>query len=177
MGINTTTTSTSVLADGNLTILAAPASVLAAGKKLTDLTVADLKANTFVDCTYDFTAGSGWADGRTQETVNDDRLTAPTVFTKPGKSTDTLTAQYVYKGDGCVADPLLVEGAFIVFAVRWAVPHDTEIDDEQDWDLWYVEAGVKSKDQPAANAPLTKTQTFYPQKFRVARDVQLAPAA
>lgn len=173
MGINTTSVSTSVLADGNLTVLAAPASVLAAGKKLTDLTTTELKSPTFVDCTYDFTAGSGWADGRTQESVNDDRLTAPTVFTKPGKTTDTLTSQYVYGGEDCVADALLVEGAFIVFAVRWAVPHDQEIDPDDIWDLWYVQAGVKAKDQPAANGVFTKTQSFFIQKFRVQRDVKL----
>lgn len=174
MGINTTSVSTSVLADGNLTILGAPASVLAAGKKLTDLTTTELKSPTFIDLTYDFTAGSGWADGRTQESVTDDRLTAPTVFTKPGKTTDTLTSQYVYGGEDCVADPLLVEGAFIVFAVRWAVPHDQEISLEDKWDLWYVQTGVKVKDQPAANSPLTKTQAFFIQKFRVQRDVTLA---
>lgn len=174
MGINTTSVSTSVLADGNLTVLGAPASVLAAGKKLTDLKVSDLTAPTFLDLTYDFTAGSGWADGRTQETVNDDRLTAPTVFTKPGKVTDTLTSQYVYGGEDNVADPLLVEGAFIVFAVRWAVPHDQAISADDLWDLWYVQCGVKAKDQPAANGVFTKTQSFFIQKFRVARDVKLA---
>lgn len=174
MGINTTSVSTSVLADGNLTVLAAPASVLAAGKKLTDLKTTDLAAATFVDCTYDFTAGSGWADGRTQETVSDDRLTAPTVFTKPGKVTDTLTAQYVYGSTDCVADPLLVEGAYIVFAVRWAVPHDQAISATDKWDLWYVQAGVKAKDQPAANGVFTKTQSFFIQKFRVQRDVTLS---
>jgi hypothetical protein len=176
MGINTTSVSTSVLADGNLTVLGAPASVLAAGKKLTDLKVSDLTAQTFLDLTYDFTAGSGWADGRTQESVNDDRLTAPTVFTKPGKITDTLTSQYVYGGEDNVADPLLVEGAFVVFAVRWAVPHDQAISADDKWDLWYVQCGVKAKDQPAANGVFTKTQSFFIQKFRVQRDVKLAAA-
>jgi len=174
MGINTSSVSSSVLADGNLLVLGAPASVLAAGKKLTDLKLSDLTAATFVDLTYDFTAGSGWADGRTQESVSDDRLTSPTVFTRPGKVTDTLTAQYVYGSSDSVADPLLVEGAAIVFATRWAVPHDQALSATDKFDLWYTIAGVKAKDQPAANSVFTKTQSFFIQKFRVARDVTLS---
>jgi hypothetical protein len=174
VAINTTSASTSVLADGNLLVMAAPASVLAAGKKLTDLKTTDLSAATFIDITYDLTAGSGWADTRPQESVTDDRLTARSVFAKPGKITDALTVQFVYGSADCVADPLLVEGAYFVYAVRWATPHDQAISATDKWDIWYVQAGAKQKDQPAANSVFTKTQVMFPQKFQVARDVVLS---
>ena len=159
----------SVQTDGNLLVMLAPASVLAAGKSLADLKVSDLTANTFVDITYDLTAGSGWAEGRTEESISDDRLTSPQTFTQPGRESNTLTTQYVYGDESAVADPLLVEKETFVAAVRWAVPHDQDIAASDKFDLWLIKAGIKTRDQATANAVFTKTQIFYPQR-NVVRD-------
>jgi hypothetical protein len=163
----------SVQTDGNLLVMMAPASVLTAGKALTDLKVSDLSAASFVDITYDLTAGSGWAEGRTEESITDDRLTSPQSFTQPGREANTLTTQYVYGDETSVADPLLVEKELFVAAVRWAVPHDQEIAANDKFDLWFVKAGIKTRDQAAANAVFTKTQVFYPQR-NVVRDHEIA---
>lgn len=165
--------SLSIETDGNLLVMMAPASVLSAGKALTDLKVSDLSADTFVDITYDLTAGSGWAEGRTEESITDDRLTSPQTFTQPGKESNSLTTQYVYGDETSVADPLLVEKQLFVAAVRWAVPHDQDIAANDKFDLWLIKAGVKTRDQAAANSVFTKTQIFYPQR-NVVRDHEIA---
>lgn len=174
MAINTTGQSASVVTDDNLLVMIAPASVLTAGKTPESLTKTELDADTFVDVTYDLTAGSGWAESTSQESISDDRLTLAQVFSKPGKITNALTVQYVYGDESCVADPLLVEGEQFVAAVRWAIPHDQDISATDKFDYWYIEAGAKQRDQPAANSVFTKTQALHPQKFKVARDVTVA---
>jgi hypothetical protein len=173
MAINTEGQSASVATDDNLLVMIAPASILGTGgtsKKLSGIKLSDLSSATFVDVTYDLTAGSGWAESTSQETIADDRLTLAQVFSQPGKVTNGLTVQYVYGSDSCVADPLLVQDEDYVAAVRWAVPHDQALAQTDEFDFWYIRAGVKQRDQAAANAVFTKTQVLFPQKFKVLRD-------
>lgn len=161
--------------EDNLLVMIAPASTLAAGKSLTDLKVSDLTSAAFVDVTYDLTAGSGWAETTSQETITDDRLTSSQTFALPGKITNGLTVQMVYGDETAVADPLLVEGEKFICAVRWAVEHDQDIAQTDKFDFWLVKAGAKQRDQAAANSVFTKTQLLYPLQ-KVQRDVTPAAA-
>jgi hypothetical protein len=81
--------SLSVGTEGNLLVMVAPASILTAGKTLKDITLTQLNSASFVDITYDLTAGSGWAETTSQETISDDRLTATETFAQPGKESRT----------------------------------------------------------------------------------------
>jgi hypothetical protein len=166
--------SLSVGTEGNLLVMAAPASVLTAGKGLKDITLAQLNSASFVDITYDLTAGSGWAEATSQEDITDDRLTATQTFSRGGKESNTLALQYVYGDTTNVADPLLVKGQKYIFAVRWATDHDSDITSTSKFDFWMTEAGVKQRDQAAANSVFTKTQSIRP-LAPVLRDV--TPAA
>lgn len=154
--------SLSIGTEGNLLVMAAPASTLTAGKTLKDITLAQLNAAAFVDVTYDLTAGSGWAEATSQEDITDDRLTATQTFARGGKESNTLTVQYVYGDTTNVADPLLVKGQKYIFAVRWATDHDADITSSSKFDFWLVEAGVEQRDQAAANSVFTKTQALRP---------------
>lgn len=168
--IETGIQSQSVGTEGNLLVMAAPASILTPGKALTDITATQLNSASFVDITYDLTAGSGWAEATSQETISDDRLTATETFAQPGKSTSTLTVQYVYGDDSAKADDTLVEDEKLVFAVRWATDHDEAITGTSKFDFWLVKAGKKQRDQAAANSVFTKTQVLFP-LAKVERDV------
>jgi hypothetical protein len=159
----------------NLLVMIAPASTLAVGKGLSDLKVSDLSSPAFVDVTYDLTAGSGWAETTSQETISDDRLTSSQTFALPGKITNGLTVQMVYGDETAVADPLLVEGEKFIAAVRWAVDHDKDIAQSDKFDFWLFKAGAKQRDQAAANSVFTKTQVLYP-LAKVVRDVSPAAA-
>lgn len=170
MAIDTTGQSLSVGTEGNLLVMFAPASILTSGKTLTDITVTQLNSPTFVDVTYDLTAGSGWAETTSQETISDDRLTATETFAQPGKVTNGLTVQYVYGDDTAKADDTLVEDETLIAAVRWATDHDEAITATSKFDFWYVKAGKKQRDQAAANSVFTKTQVLYPLQ-KVQRDV------
>lgn len=170
MAIDTTGQSLSVGTEGNLLVMVAPASVLTGGKTLKDITLTQLNSATFVDITYDLTAGSGWAETTSQETISDDRLTATETFAQPGKTTNGLTVQYVYGDTTAKADDVLVEDEQLIFAVRWATDHDTAITSSSKFDLWMTKAGKKQRDQAAANSVFTKTQVIYP-LAKVERDV------
>lgn len=154
--------SLSVGTEGNLLVMFAPASVLTAGKSLKDVTLTQLNSAAFIDVTYDLTAGSGWAEATSQEDITDDRLTATQSFSRGGKESNTLAVQYVYGDTTSVADPLLVKGQTYIAAVRWATAHDADITSTTKFDLWLVEAGVKQRDQAAANSVFTKTQSLRP---------------
>lgn len=170
MAISKGNQSLSVGTEGNLLVMFAPASILSANKKLTDITVTDLNSAQFVDVTYDLTAGSGWAEATSQETITDDRLTATQSFSRGGKESNTLSAQAVYGDETSVMDPLIVKGEKYVAAVRWATDHDEDITGTSKFDFWLVEAGAKQRDQAAANSVFTKTIPFYP-LAKVERDV------
>jgi hypothetical protein len=170
MAIDTTGQSLSVGTEGNLLVMFAPASILTAGKSLTDITVTQLNSASFVDVTYDLTAGSGWAETTSQETISDDRLTATETFAQPGKVTNGLTVQYVYGDESAKADDTLVEDENLIAAVRWATDHEDPITASSKFDFWYVKAGKKQRDQAAANSVFTKTQVLYPLQ-KVQRDV------
>lgn len=165
MGLNQTGQSVSVTTDDNLAVLVAPKSAVAGAKP----TLTELKSDAFVDITYDLTAGSGWAETTSQETINDDRLTLSEVFSEPGKVTNGLSLSYVYGDETATADDLLVEKETFVAAVRWAVPHEQELAATDKFDFWVIKAGAKQRDQAAANAVFTKTQVMYP-KAKVQRD-------
>lgn len=173
--INKGAQSLSVATEDNLLVMFAPASVLPEGKTLKDITTAMLNSATFVDLTLDFTAGSGWAENTTQEKISDDRLTSSQTFSKPGKVTNELTTQYVYGDPTAKADAVLIEGELYIAAVRWAVDHDADITDDSEFDFWLLQAGVKQRDQAAANSVFTKTQVFHPQA-KVLRDQTPAAA-
>jgi hypothetical protein len=162
--------SLSVATEGNLLVMFAPASILTAGKGLADITLTQLNSASFVDVTYDLTAGSGWAEATSQEDITDDRLTATQTFSRGGKESNTLTTQYVYGDPSNVADPLFVKGEKYIAAVRWTTDHDDDITATSKFDLWYLEAGVKQRDAAAANSVFTKTQAFRP-LAKVLRDV------
>lgn len=171
MAIDTTgTQSLSVGTEGNLLVMFAPASILTGNKSLKDITVTDLNSAQFVDTTYDLTAGSGWAETTSQETISDDRLTATETFAQPGKVTNGLTVQYVYGDATAKADATLVEDEKLIAAVRWATDHDEPITASSKFDFWLVKAGKKQRDQAAANSVFTKTQVLYP-LAKVERDV------
>lgn len=170
MAIDKTGQSLSIGTEGNLLVMFAPASILTGNKTLADLTVTDLNSAAFVDVTYDLTAGSGWAETTSQETISDDRLTATETFAQPGKVTNGLTVQYVYGDESAKADDTLVEDEKLVAAVRWAVDHDADITSTSKFDFWLVKAGKKQRDQAAANSVFTKTQVLYP-LAKVERDV------
>jgi len=174
MAIDKTGQSLSVGTEGNLLVMVAPASILTAGKTLSDITLTQLNAASFVDITYDLTAGSGWAETTSQETISDDRLTATETFAQPGKTTNGLTVQYVYGDESAKADDVLVEDEKLIFAVRWATDHDENITATSKFDFWMTKAGRKQRDQAAANSVFTKTQVIYP-LAKVERDV--VPAA
>lgn len=160
--INKGSQSLSVGTEGNLLVMAAPASILTAGKTLKDITVAQLNSASFVDVTYDLTAGAGWAETPSQERITDDRLTATQTFSRGGKKSNELSIQYVYGDPSNVADPLFVEDENYIFAVRWATDHDDDITSTSEFDFWLNQAGIKQRDQAAANSVFTKTQPFYP---------------
>ncbi|PZF11765.1 hypothetical protein [Curtobacterium sp. MCLR17_034] len=168
--INKGSQSLSVGTEGHLLVMAAPASILTAGKTLKDITVTQLNSAAFVDITYDLTAGSGWAETTSQERITDDRLTSKDTFSRGGKKSSELSIQYIYGDPTNVADPLFVEDENYVFAVRWATDHDADITSSGEFDLWLNQAGVKQRDQAAANSVFTKTQPFYP-LAKVERDV------
>lgn len=174
MAIDKTGQSLSVGTEGNLLVMVAPASILTAGKTLSDITLTQLNSASFVDITYDLTAGSGWAETTSQETISDDRLTATETFAQPGKTTNGLTVQFVYGDESAKADDVLVEDEKLIFAVRWATDHDADITATSKFDLWMTKAGRKQRDQAAANSVFTKTQVIYP-LAKVERDV--TPAA
>lgn len=154
--------SISIGAEGNLLVMFAPASVLTAGKGLKDITVTQLNSASFVDVTYDLTAGAGWAEATSQETVADDRLTATQSFSRGGKESNTLTIEHVYGDPTVKADGLFVKGERYIAAVRWATRHDDDITATSEFDFWLLEAGAQSRNAPAANSVFTKTRPFYP---------------
>lgn len=148
-----------VVADGNVLVLAAPASTFT---DLTAVTAVQVNSTAVKDITYDLTAsGLNWAT--TQDSVNNDRFTLPVSLTGPGIKHYTLSLQYVYGADATadVADSLFVEGTDYVVAIRWAVPHDQTPAAADKFDFISVKAGHAGKDAPAANANLSKTRNFF----------------
>lgn len=170
MAINVSSQPRSIATDDNLLIMCAPLSAVTSWPDAP--TVSELAAASFVDVTYSLTAGSGWAEATNEDDITDERLTLSEVFSKGGRTTNTLSLQYVYGTEDDVADPLFVERELLVFAVRFAVEHDEPIAAGQKFDFWLVEAGRKQRDQAAANAVFTKTQAMRPQA-KVKRDVAI----
>ncbi|MGW8430936.1 phage tail tube protein [Curtobacterium citreum] len=168
MGINTTV-QPSVGMDSNLLILCGLASNMP-----TDFTatkISDLSKATVVDVTYALTS-DGFKEGVKEDTVTDDRLSLLGVLAQPGRVTEDLTVRYVFGSANDVADPLLVPGANVVFAVRRAVPHNQALAAGDKFDYFPVKCGQKQNDAYAANAKFTRTQAMYPQAL-ASRNVPL----
>lgn len=144
----------SVASDGNLVVLFVPKDGVA--NKLAP-TVTELSAATVKDITYALTA-SGWNPTRSQDTVTDDRLTAPDVYEQPGRSTNQLSVQYVAGAADDTASTTLEQGTEGSFYVRYAVPYETDFAEDDEWEVWPVVMGVPAWDAPTANGKWTKTQ-------------------
>jgi hypothetical protein len=148
----------SVAADGNVLVLATAAAGIA---DINAPTATELDATGVKDITYDLTA-SGFTWTTAEESVGNERFTLKQVLALPGRRTVTISLQYVYGATDDLADTLFVEGTDFIIAVRWAKDHDTAVAAADKFDLIKVRAGHKSKDAPAANGQLSKTQVFYP---------------
>lgn len=158
-----------VAADGNVLVLAGPAATIT---NINAPTSTQLKSTGMKDITYDLTA-SGFVWTTAQDSVPNERFTLNSTLSSPGRKTVTTSLQFVYGSPDDVADPLFVENTNYVIAVRFAVDHDQPIAAADIWDLIIVKAGHKSKDAPAANTELTKTQMLFPQS-RAVEDYPLA---
>ena len=146
----------SVATDSTLLILCLPKGGIADTKAPT---VAELDAATAVDLTYAFT-DTGFDPTSTQATIPDPRKTLATALTKPGRKSPALTPTWVY--DETADDPtegLLVEGAELVFAVRYILDHDEPIAAGQRFEIHEGRLGEPVPNTPA-NAMHTKTATF-----------------
>lgn len=153
----------SVAADGNVLVLATAAAGIA---DINAPTATELGASGVKDITYDLTA-SGFTWTTAEDSVSNERFTLKQVLSLPGRRTVTISLQYVYGAPSTgpsadIADALFIEGSDYILAVRWAVNHDTAVAAADKFDLIKVRAGHKSKDAPAANGQLSKTQVFYP---------------
>lgn len=153
-----TSISGSVAADGNVLVLATAAAAIA---DINAPTAAELGATGVKDITYDLTA-SGFTWTTAEDSVSNERFTLKQVLALPGRRTVTISLQYVYGATDDLADTLFTEGTDYIIAVRWAKDHDAAIGATDKFDLIKVRAGHKSKDAPAANGQLSKTQVFYP---------------
>lgn len=112
------------------------------------------------DLTYSLTP-SGYARTGSQATDTDERLTLAQVLETPGKTTETLSLQYVHGGDGAVAEPVLVEGTKGFIVDRRAVPIGTAFTVGQKVDIIPVQVGTPLPDAPTSNGKFTKTVKLF----------------
>ncbi|WP_371031271.1 hypothetical protein [Pseudoclavibacter sp. JSM 162008] len=156
MGITLTPPEKSVKGLGNLTIIAIPRSGVAS--PLGRATQAEIAAPTAIDITYSHTP-DGFVHTPGYEMLPDDRLTFPQKREERGLATDTLVSTIVYGSAAAVADPLLVEGAEFIIAVRDTVPHNQALATTDKWDFHDVVVNTKVK-SPHTNSVRTKVVTY-----------------
>jgi hypothetical protein len=131
-------------------------------------TIASTAAPTAVECnaagakplTYSIEAG-GYKHDVTVNQIKTNRLTLPQVVQADGTIEDSLSIQYAYtNGAGDVVRLALPAGQAGFVVERWAVANNTTWATGDMVDVIPIKASVPTKDAPAVNTELTRTQVL-----------------
>lgn len=124
------------------------------------LSAAVLKATSTIAMTYGFTP-DGFNPSGSQATVEDKRYTLPSILSRPGKVTDTLSVKYVDSTDASSPAVVLKPGVEGWFVVRKGK------DANADWaaadivTVHTVICGIQLEDAPTENGLDTLSQGMY----------------
>lgn len=157
--------------DGNLLVLFVPA--IADTSKPT---VEELTAAGVVKLTYSIT-GDGYNHTVTINKVTANRLTLPQQLQYDGTEVDDLAITYAYTNtEGDIVRVALPKGTVGNIVERWAVPNGEDIAADQLVDVIPIKASTPTKNAPATNTELTRTQALNV-TGKVQRDVPIVAAA
>lgn len=152
------TTPASNLADGNLKV-----SWVSAIADPTAPTALELNAGIDLTC---YLTPDGFSPGGDEQVVNDSRLCSRQDYEKPGRSTDTLSLTYVFRGQEAIGTDNeafhtlthLAEGYVVT---RWGTDYEADFAAADVVDVIPAQAGKQMKQPPEANSVLKIGQRIF----------------